>query len=87
MVIFKSNHKKLEDDLKIKLRGKRLYATESVKYLSGKIDANLSWHYHINDLSVKANRANALLFKMRKYICLKTLKSIYFAILDSYLSY
>ena len=87
MVIFKSNHKKLEDDLKIKLRGKRLYATESVKYLGGKIDANLSWHYHINDLSVKANRANALLFKMRKYICLKTLKSIYFAILDSYLSY
>ena len=39
-----------------------------------------------NDLSTKLNRANALLFKMRKYVSLKTLRSIYFAIFDSYLS-
>ena len=32
-----------------------------------KIGTNLSWQYHINDLSIKLNRANALLFKMRKY--------------------
>ena len=31
MVIFKSKHKKFEGDLKIKLCGKRLYSTESVK--------------------------------------------------------
>ena len=33
MVIFKSKQKKFEGDLKIKLSGKRLYPTESVKYL------------------------------------------------------
>ena len=87
MVIFKSNQKKFEGDLKIKLCGKRLYPTESVKYLGVKIDTTLSWQYHVNDLSIKLNRANALLFKMRKYISLKILKSIYFAIFDSYLSY
>ena len=65
----------------------RLYPTESVKYLGVKIDANLSWQYHVNDLSIKLNRANALLFKMRKYVSLKILRSIYFAIFDSYLSY
>ena len=37
--------------------------------------------YHVNDLSIKLNRANALLFKMRKYVSLKILRSIYFAIL------
>ena len=37
MVTFKSKQKKFEDDLKIKLRGKRLYSTESVKYLGVKI--------------------------------------------------
>ena len=42
---------------------------------------------HVNDLSIKLNRANALLFKMRKYVSLKILRSIYFAIFDSYLSY
>ena len=87
MVIFKSKQKKLESDLKIKLCGKRLYPNESVKYMGVKIDANLTWQYHVNDLSIKLNRTNALLFKMRKYVSLKILRSIYFAIFDSYLSY
>ena len=73
MVIVKSKQKKFEGDLKIKLCGKRLYPTESVKYLGVKIDTNLT--------------ANAVLFKMRKYVSLKILRSIYFAIFDSYLSY
>ena len=87
MVIFKFKQKKLEGDLKIKLCGKRLYPTESVKYLDVKIDTNLGWQYHVNDVSIKMNRANALLFKMRKYFSLKTLRSTYFAIFDSCLSY
>ena len=86
MLIFKSKEKKFEGDLKIKLSGKRLYPTKSVKYLSVKIDTNLNWEYHVNHLSTKLNRANALLFKMRKYVSLKILRSNYFAIFDSYLS-
>ena len=87
MRIFKSKQKKLEGDLKIKLCGKRLYPFESVEYIGVEIDTNLSWQYHVNDLSIKLNRANALLFKMRKYFSLKKLRSIYFVIFDSYLSY
>ena len=67
--------------------GKRIYPTEGVKYSGVKIDTNLSWQYHVSDLSIKLNRADALLFKMRKYVSLKILRSIYFAIFDSYLSY
>ena len=80
MVIFTSKQKKFEGDLKIKL------CAEIVKYLGVKIDTNLSWQYHVNDLSIKPNRANARLFKMRKQISLKILRSIYFTIFDSYLS-
>ena len=87
MVIFKFKQKKFEGDLKIKLCGKRLYPTESVKYLGVKIDTKLTWQHHVDNLSTKVNRANALLFKMRKYVSLKILRSIYFAIFDSYLSY
>ena len=87
MVIFKSKQEKLEGGLKIKLCGKRLYPTESAKYLGVKIDISLTWQHHINDLSIKLNKANALLFKMRKYVSPKILRSIYFAIFDSYLSY
>ena len=71
----------------MKLCVKRLYPTKSLKYLGVKIDANLSWQYHVNDLSIKLNRANALLFKMTKYVSLKILRPIYFANFDSCLSY
>ena len=49
MVIFQSMQKKFEGNLKIKLWVKRLYPSESVKYLSVKTDTNLSWKYHVND--------------------------------------
>ena len=63
MIIFKSKQKKLESGLKIKLCGKRLYPTQSVKYLGVKIDTNFTWQHHVNDLSIKLKRANALLLK------------------------
>ena len=50
VVIFKSKQKKFEGDLKIKLYSKRLYSTGSVIYLGVKIDSNLNWKYHVNDL-------------------------------------
>ena len=87
MKTFKSKQKKLEGDLKRKLCGMRVYPTESVKYLGVKIDRSLTWQHHINDLSIKLNRTNALLFKFRKYVSPKILRSICFAIFDSHLSY
>ena len=69
MVIFKSQQNKFEGDLKIKLCGKRLYPTESVKYMGVKIGTNLSRQYHLNDLSIKLNRVNVLHFQNEK-ICL-----------------
>ena len=68
MVIFKSKRKKFNDIVKIKLNGKRIYPTASVKYLGVKIDQDLTWQHHINDLSLKLNRANVLLFKIRKFV-------------------
>ena len=35
------------------------YPTESVKYLGVKIDTNLTWKYHVNDLSIKLNRGTS----------------------------
>ena len=71
MIIFKSKQKKLESGLKIKLCGKRLYPTQSVKYLDVKIDTNFTWQHHVNDLSIKLKRANALLLKWENMSVLK----------------
>ena len=86
MVILKPKQKKVEGHLKIKLCCKRLYPTEIVKYLGVQIDTNPSWQCYVNNLSTKLNRVNALLFKMREYVSLKILRSIYFVIFDFYLS-
>ena len=85
MVIFKFKQKKFEGDLKVRLCSKRLHPKEIFKYLGVKIDAKLSWQYQVNDLSV--NRANALLFKIRKYVSPKILRSIYFSLFESHLSH
>ena len=78
MVIFKSKQKNLEGDLKIKLRGKRLYPTESVTYLGVKINTNLTWQHHVNDLSIKLDRDNTFLFKIRKYVSLNKIHLFYY---------
>ena len=36
---------------------------------------------------MKLNRANALLFKIRNFVNVNTLKTIYYAIFDSHISY
>ena len=78
LAIFKSPRKLLPDEMKIKLCGKKLYLSNSVKYLGVGIDRFLHWHDQGNSIAVKLNRANALLNKSRNYISTKTLKNIYF---------
>ena len=65
---FKSIRKQTETTLKLKLNGKRLYTTNSVKYRGIKIDENLNWHQQINDVAVKLNRANAMLSNVRHFV-------------------
>ena len=73
LVIFKSPRKVLSDEIKIKLTGKRLYPSNSVKYLGVSIDKFLHWHDQVNNIAVKLNRANALLLEIRNYVNMKTL--------------
>ena len=79
LVIFKSPRKVLQDEIKIKLNGKRLYPSNSIKYRGVKIDRFLHWHDQVNSIAVKLNRA--LLLKIRNYVKMKMLRNVYFAIL------
>ena len=87
LVILKSPRKVLLDEIKVKLTGKRLYPSNSIKYLGIKIDRFLRWHDQVNSIAVKLNSANALLLKVRNYINMKTLRNISFDIFDSHLRY
>ena len=73
--------------MEIKLSGKRLYSSNSIKYIGLKIGGSLHWHNQVNSIAVKRNRANALLLKIKNYVNIKTLRNIYFVTFDSHLSY
>ena len=87
LMIFKFPRKILKDEIKIKLGEKRLYLLNSIKYLGVRIDRFFHWHDQVNSIAIELNRADALLFKIRNYVNMKTLRNIYFAIFDSHLSY
>ena len=87
LVVFKSKGKQFDGEIKLKLSHKRLFPTDSLKYLGVKIDGNLSWKSHIDYLPVKLRRANALLFKIRNFVNSSVLRTIYFAIFVSHLNY
>ena len=87
LVNFKHQRKKLNSPRKIKLSRKRLYLSKSVKYLGIKINENLNWKQNIHDITIKLNRANALLSVIRNYVNKLTLRTIYFAIFDSHINY
>ena len=61
LVRFTSSEKQLDCDLKIKLNGKKLYETDSVKYLGIQIDKRLTWKQYINQVALKLNKVNAML--------------------------
>ena len=87
LVLFTSSKKQLDCDLKVKLNGKRLYETYSVKYLGIQIGKRLTWKQHINHVALKLNKANAMLSKLRHVLDIKTLRSVYYAIIESHLCY
>ena len=55
LIIFKNRRKKRDTEIKCKLNRKRLHPSQPVRYLGIKIDQNLNWKYHINDIAVKLN--------------------------------
>ena len=86
-IILKSRKKKYEGVIKLKLNRQRLYSSNNVKYLGIKIDENVNCKHHMNEVSTKLIKANAILFKIRNYVNPKILRSIYFAIFESDLNY
>ena len=71
MVLFRPKRKSMDFNLKRKLNQKRLYETNSVKYLGIRIHNKLNWTAHINDIALKLFRANAMLYKVRDLLMLE----------------
>ena len=77
----------LKKAFKIQLNDKRLNPTDSVKYLGVRIDNKLNWKEHVNDITMKLIRANAILHNIRDFVNKDILKSVYFFLFYSHINY
>ena len=87
VVLFRGNHKNINYNIGLKLNGKKLTLSESVKYLGVILDQSLSWNPHINNLSTKLKNANGIISKVRHVLPISVLLSIYNALFSSHLTY
>ena len=74
LVIFIPRKKQLDRELKtkkIRLNCKKLYQTDSVKYLGIHLYKYLIWKFHVNNVALKLNKANAMLTKIKHYLDIK----------------
>ena len=86
-LVFRSQFRKLEFTPFLMLSGKRIYPSQSVKYLGVHVDEHLSWKFHVSSVATKLQRANGMLSKIRHHVPLKSILNIYHAIFSSYLLY
>ena len=86
-MIFRHPNKQINYELKIKINGKKLVPSKNVKYLGIVLDPHLNWSFQADILATKLTRAAGMLSKIRHYVPDNTLRSIYFGIFSSLLTY
>ena len=86
-VIFRSPWRRMDCIPRIKLCGKILKQSKSVKYLGVHLDEHLNWKIHTSFVAVKLRRANGAISKLRHYVPFNILLNIYHAIFASHVRY
>ena len=86
-IVFRPPGHKSTDRVTLKLHHTKLFESSKIKYLGLILDNKLDWKAHIAELSKKLSRAIGLLYKIRNFCPLSVLRSLYFSIFNSHLSY
>ena len=87
LVVFRRQKAKLNNSFKIKLDGKRLFPTSSVKYLGVLLDEHLTWSPQISHVQMKLNQAIGILSKLRYQANTDILKTVYHSLFGTHLIY
>ena len=86
-VLFRAPRKPLTRKMNFRISGQRIKVKTCAKYLGIIIDEFLNWKSHFNVLRTKLGRSIGLVSKIRYFASVNLLRTIYFAIFDSYLHY
>ena len=80
-------HKFINEKFTLTINQTTIRESTKIKYLGVYLDKNLSWDFHITELCKKLSCAVGMLYKMKNLCSTSTLKSIYYSLFHSHLSY
>ncbi len=81
------HRKKKELDINLTLNGSTLLRKSQIKYLGVLVDEKLTWKPHVNSCVSKLNKCLWAIFKLRFYVNISTLCSVYYSFAYPYLQY
>ena len=86
-IIFHSQKNLLHETVNIKIGKKHVKQVKYVKFLGLLLDENLTWKYHLNELSKKLARTSGVFFKIRHLHPSNVLVSLYHSLFGSFIQY
>ena len=86
-VIFRSCRRIADHNVTLIMNRKALQQSEYVKYLGVLLDEHLNWGHQIKNVALKCSRGTGMLAKLRPFLKIKLLRSIYYNLIYSHLSY
>ena len=86
-MIFHSIHKKIPIIPLIKINNISIDKVTDFDFLGLTLNENMKWHSHINKISTKISRAIGVIYKLRQYLPLYILKTLYHSLVLPHLTY
>ena len=87
IVLLKPRNKKITKQLHFRVRGQKTKQSSQVRYLGVILQDDMQWITHITNLEKKLSRSIGLLSKIRHYVPMHLLGTIYYSIFNSHLIY
>ena len=87
LLFFTLMQKKLTEPIALKFGCKKITQADHVRFLGVLLDETLSWKPHLAELSRKLVTSVGIFHKLRYYVALDTLKSVYNALFHPFLTY
>ena len=86
-VVFHPYNKPLTQKITLKIQKNAISEKDHVKYLGILIDSTLSWINHIDNISTKVSKSVGLLYKIRNFVDIKIIKTLYYSLVYPHLIY